>query len=839
MNQIYRRIICLLLCVLILPIIPVSAEGEISAVSVTVPAPVAGEMPKNQAIAGDSSYTVSSVQWSAGDAFIAGQTYQVEVTLQAAEGCTFSETVSGTVNGGTGVIRLISETELKLSASFTLENPTISHVSVTGLTVPVEGEAPDYTVTPGDGTYRVREVTWTTSDGQSAGSVFQKNREYKVSIALTAEEGVFFASAVTGTIDGSNAQCRVEGQDCAVLEMIYSVNTAITQVSVTGLTVPEKDAHPDFTADVPAGAPYTVEQVAWRGWNTAEGADSYVEMGAGDTFLPGHSYQVAILLKANSSASFRVDGQGVPQVSCTVNGEQAYSGTAGKEPSRYILTGFVFTVQGEKTPIDRVDIINLTEPSIGKKPVAKAEVPEDALYTVEQVVWKRWNQSAPVPMGSRETFELDSTYQVTVILKAKEEAAFTLDRAGNPQVKATVNEKLANPPTSVENLEASQYISVSYYFTTAWELITEVSVLELEEPVKGKLPDYKVEVPSYAAYTIEDVVWQWRDPQTPGGRYNKMTFSDAFATDKEYQICVILRAGDGAEFATGVTGQPQVTVKFNREAAKPAVSVEEEDPAKCIQVTFEFLLESNLKTVDRVAVEEIEVPTAGSQPDMEASVSFVAKYTVSSVTWERLSDGKKLNKNDTFRAGESYRVTVLLKAKEDAVFAVDASGRIQVTGTLNDKAAKISSVSGRDAKEYLSVSCEFAIYTVIEGDGAQWTPQKGNLRFRFSGNPNNLVAIRVDGAQVKDDFYTVSEGSVVIELSSRYLAALQDGNHLLTAEFTDGVATTDFEVYHDGSTPHVREQTNSFVWVLIVVLIVVLLCGAVVLSVFLRKKGWL
>jgi len=893
MKKTYLRFLSFLLCcvtVLGMLSLTVSADGEITSASVTgVTVPTAGSTPVFQATApADAPYTVEQVQWylwedsltalSAGDRFEAGKTYQVHVTLKAKDGAAFAVNdagqpqVSGQINGESCLrVESVSGQEptdsIKLIYDFDVITPVISRVAITGLTVPIQNAIPDTSFSVGDSTYRVDKVVWIylnppagAPQEMGANDRFAGDGQYRLHIVLAAEGGASFASAgnqstVTGTINGSSAACTaldgMAASDYIALEAVYTVEktTAITQVAVTGLTVPEKDGKPDFLVNAAANALYTVEQVAWRGWNPLEGADSFTELTANDTFLPGYSYQVAILLKAKSGAAFFLDDEGKPQVTATVDGKAAHPGAAvnGKEPNQYILIGLDFAIEAEKTPIDQVIITDVTQPSIGKKPIASAKVPEDALYTVDKVIWKRWDifqsVSDPVPMGSRDTFEPDSTYQVTVILKAKDEAAFTLDRFDRPQVTATLNENPTNPPSAVEGKDPAQYICISYNFRTAADLITSVSILELDEPVKGKLPDLKIEVPPTALYEIEDIIWQYRDPETPSARYTKMGFSDIFENDKEYQICVVLKAKEDAEFSTNTVGQPQVTAKFNGDPAKPASAVKDMEPAQYIQVTFEFLLESDIKTVEHVDVDELDPPVAGSKPDQEANVSFVAKYTVHQITWERLQNGKatKLDKNDTFRAGENYRVNLVLKAKEDAAFAVSSTGRTQVNATLNGETVPVSVVSGKDPAEYIGISYEFTIYTVIEGDDAQWTPAKGNLRFRFSGETKDFTGIKVDGGVVDKKFYTVTDGSVVIQLDGSYLAALKDGIHELTVVYSNGTATTNFEVYNDGSAPPSQEESSSGGgwWILIIPLCIALLCGAIALSVFLRKKGWL
>ncbi len=716
----------------------------------------------------------------------------------------------------------------------------ITSVAVT-VTAPAVGNSPvSEASVPADAMYTVEAVQWSTAEA------FAPGQSYRVSVTLAAVEDAAFHAQVTGTVNG--AACSVELLDSTVvLHYDFQVaGQAVSQVALTGLTEPILGAVPDMTLEVPGGALYAVEQVAWIGWNTAEGMDSYVTLSAADTFLSGHSYQLAVLLRAEDGGVFALDSQGNPKVAVTIDGKTAHNGTAvsGKEPSRYILTGRVFALEEAKKPIDKVEITDIVEPSIGKKPSQTAKVPTDALYTVDKVLWKRWEigDPEPVAMGSRETFEADSDYQVTVILKAKEDGAFTVDSFDRPTADATVNGNPANTPVSVENQDPEQYISVSCNFHTAADLITDISILGLEEPEQGQLPDFKIDLPSDACYIVESVVWQWKDPETPNAKYEKMTYSDVFDDGKQYQISVTLAAKENAEFATNGVDQPQVTVKFNNEPAKPAAAVKDRDSARCVEVSFEYLLESDITVIERVTVGDLELPAAGNKPDMEATVSSVAKYQVYELTWERLTDGQpqKIDKNYVFRAGEQYRVTVVLKAKENGEFAVSSAGRLQVSASLNGKTVTPTASGSRNTKEYIAISGEFSVYAVIEGDGARWTPQKDSLRFRFSGEKGAFESLQVDGTVVKESYYTVSDGSVVIELNSRFLSSLKDGTHQLTALYTDGVATTEFEVYNDGSVPTTEDDPGGGnLWLLMIPLMVVLLCGAIVLSIFLRKKGWL
>ncbi len=849
--------VCLLLC----GVLPVMA-AEIGTVAVTVTAPSAGASPSFQATAADSRYSADQVQWlapdgtalSTGSRFEAGKTYQVQVTLSAATGEVFQEGVSGTVNGNGCRVEKVNSA-IKLIYDFTVSSPVINRVSVGDLSEPAQGAAPDIEFSVADRTYRIQEVVWTHVNAPGGAKVmddttpFTGGGQYKIRIVLAAEAGCSFDASVSGTINGKTVSCTSAGNGMVALENTYTVTQSqeISQVSVTGLSLPAEGLQPDFTVSVPADALYTIDEVAWRGWVTAQGSSSYHTLTPDSTFMPGRTYQVAIVLRAKPGAVFRLNEQGKPQVTATIDGETVQDAMAitTESPAAYVVIGAVYPLAGDKTPVSQVTVTEITPPSIGKKPVSTAKVPEDALYTVDKVIWKRWNNAQsltePVNMGSQEKFMQNTDYRVDVILKAKDEAAFTLDTFDRPLVSATLNENPTNPPTAVPNQDPAQYICVSYHFRTATDLIESVSILGLDEPVKGKHTDSELSLPGDALYEIESVIWQWRDPQTPNSKFAKMTFSDVFEYDKEYQICVTLIAKEDAEFSTNSEGQPQVTVKFNNEPAKPAAAVKDRESAQCIQVTYEFLLESDIKTIDQVEVHDLEMPKPGSTPDKEASVSFVAKYTVNSIAWERMENGKasKLKNSDKFRAGETYRVTVVLQAKENAIFAVSTVGKHQVAATIDAKTVSVSAASGRDPEEYIALVREFTIYTVVEGEGAIWTPDKETLRFRFSGERRDFKHLEVDGVLVDARYYTVADNDVVIQLSSSFISALKDKEYTLKAVFTDGEATLQFQVDHNANnstTP--QKKSNPVIWILITAALVLLTAGGIAIYIFLYKKGW-
>lgn len=64
---------------------------------------------------------------------------------------------------------------------------------------------------------------------------------------------------------------------------------------------------------------------------------------------------------------------------------------------------------------------------------------------------------------------------------------------------------------------------------------------------------------------------------------------------------------------------------------------------------------------------------------------------------------------------------------------------------------------------------------------------------RFAAEPADLLAVEVDGEKLNRGLdYTVTHGSTVITLTKNYLQTLTDGEHTLTAVFSNGVGSASF-----------------------------------------------
>lgn len=91
-------------------------------------------------------------------------------------------------------------------------------------------------------------------------------------------------------------------------------------------------------------------------------------------------------------------------------------------------------------------------------------------------------------------------------------------------------------------------------------------------------------------------------------------------------------------------------------------------------------------------------------------------------------------------------------------------------------------------------------YKITDGANAVVNSDTKSLKIRADGDFSKFTGVKVDGKTVDSSNYTASEGSTVIEFKGEYLNMLNTGKHTVEILFTDGKATTHFEIKRDKNT---------------------------------------
>lgn len=877
MNQrLSARLLSILLCaVLLLSMLPAVSAATVSSVAitgVTVPAP--GQTPGSSAsVPADGGYTVDSVSWvgwengqSEGSAaavsgtFTGGWYYQARIALTAGADTEFDSALSATVNGSAQSVEVVwnSAASVTVKRTFYVEpevtDTPISSVAVSGLTAPEAGQSPDFTANAGDQTYSVFQVVWYNADSPATltqNDKFVAGVRYQVQVILEAASGYSFTSSVSGTLNGNAAICgEVSGKDSAkyvavLQEYTVSSENLITEVAVTDLTVPVKGASPDMSVTIASSSPYLVDSVSWKKWKIGSDSSSATTLSTQEKFQSGYNYRVQIVLRAKTDYSFATNGAGEPAVTGTVNGQAALPAVsvAGKNAAQYVCIGFDYSM--EVKLIQSVSVSDVIEPFVGESPSNRTRVSPEAQYTVSLVFWQKCDASLPgaeyTDMNDYTIFAGGMSYRVNVVLKAKEGAEFAVGEDREPKVAGTINGAAARAAETYAGKDPAQYICISYDFPVLTDNIQHVDVYKIDEPQEGAYPDYAAEVPEDALYGVEKITWELWDKEQ--SEYEKMSAYDAFEEGHDYRVVILLYAKNGGEFFVNQFGELQVTATVNGNPTIPAEAADTLNPKEYVVISYDFSLSTDASVIRRVNLHDLEVPVAGATPDYQVNTDAVAKYTVDSVIWQRMQNRRSgtavetMTGESTFEEGQYYRVQIILKAGEDTVFHTNDAGRPQVTAVLNNGPGMSAELAaGKDPKQYICISFTYGIYSVIEGGDAQWSPEKGVLKFRFTGDFENFTGVRVDGKLLEERMYTVASGSTIITLQESFLNALPDGIYELTVLYTDGQVSTKFQV--TGSAE--GEGKSGFrisAWVFLLPVVVGVLAGLFMAVFIIRKRA--
>ena len=101
-------------------------------------------------------------------------------------------------------------------------------------------------------------------------------------------------------------------------------------------------------------------------------------------------------------------------------------------------------------------------------------------------------------------------------------------------------------------------------------------------------------------------------------------------------------------------------------------------------------------------------------------------------------------------------------------------------------------------------------YNILDGANSSWTQNSdGSLSIRGSGAFSKFVGVKVDGSLVDAKNYTVKEGSTIVTLKADYLNTLSVGTHTFEILWTDGSASTTFNIKADTSDDGNNNQQND------------------------------
>ncbi|MCF2662531.1 InlB B-repeat-containing protein, partial [Pseudoflavonifractor phocaeensis] len=394
------------------------------------------------------------------------------------------------------------------------------------------------------------------------------------------------------------------------------------------------------------------------------------------------------------------------------NGTSVFDGTSVTSTTEKL------TVRTKR--IDAVDV-NITVPVVGAQPQPASSTPENT--KVLSTVWS--SDGAVIPETG--TFEAGKTYKVQVSVYTKNDYFF-----GDP-LTVTINGS-----TAVTDFErpgvGNRTITFEKEYTPGNSILNSVDV-SITEPVAGAKPQ-ETATSNTANVSVSKTEWYHSGTE--------MSASDTFVVGETYKVHVIVNPDSGYEFADNPTatfnGSKTGTLYTNGKGY--------------INYYAEFTAAN--APIDSVDV-KITEPVAGAQP--QDAVSNTANVSVGTTEWYH--NGTKLSASDTFAAGETYKVHVIVNPDSGYEFADNP------TATFNGSKTGTLYTNGKDYINYyaeFTTTAESTEYTIAVTNGKATVGAGTEISKAAEGTEVTLTANKASDGMIFDK-WVVEDGSASITLA--------------------------------------------------------------------------
>ena len=236
----------------------------IESANATITEPVVGANPDFNIVSADESkYTVTVVKWNlldgssypvltAGDKFVRGESYQLDVKFVANPGYEFSDSCVFNVNGVPRAAYSLIKGERRCYFDV---YEIIDTINVKGVVAPVAGATPDVSgITSDTDGINVMEVKWRDKDGYAfEGNQFVAGEKYILWLKYEIESDYKVADDAEVTFNISDSNILDKKITHPIIQMTYEVpaaKTPVDTVNISGLAKPVVGEMPDNSITV-------------------------------------------------------------------------------------------------------------------------------------------------------------------------------------------------------------------------------------------------------------------------------------------------------------------------------------------------------------------------------------------------------------------------------------------------------------------------------------------------------------------------------------------------------------------------------------------------------------
>ncbi len=462
----------------------------------------------------------------------------------------------------------------------------ISAITVTGISVPTPGEYPDYNQftlstkglhVTGAGTY----LNWYySSDNQTWESMkhddlrFEYGCYYKMVSLFEPDEGYYFASSVSATVNGYDAQVEINKEHNYATVTCYFSPMSRTTIMNVDLVIPDEPAVGEspnytdvFTPTLTNGAyyvrPYYNSTKTVR-WFVSEDGDSFREMADDELFAPGFFYKCCMRVLSDTASVFSdntvstVNGR----LCCTV--QWGFTDAIDSENGTYadMLVIECLFPSLLKGTITELSVTGIPEPVPGKDYETETyTLPEDANYSLfgaETTLHWYYSRDGvdyhkmkePLAEGYNYLPFRCGYYHKLVV-------GFLADRAYEIAEDCTV--MINGRPAAVigrTEFEGQTYVSAEYVFEPIMlGTVSDIVLNDVSRPVIGASPrsDFYT-IPDNSGYQLEcaevNLHYEFSDD---GVSYEEMRFGEesdlVFQKGRYYRMWAVISPLDGYDLA--------------------------------------------------------------------------------------------------------------------------------------------------------------------------------------------------------------------------------------------------------------------------------------------------
>ena len=603
------------------------------------------------------------------------------------------------------------------------ETTLIDSIVIYGLNYPpaAEAQTKDYLnyIVTSDYHYTVTTIGWydvTNESEMQPTDVFEVEGTYALGLTLSADDGYLFSSDATISLNADHVPYDSTNTAIGYLHNEYYVWTepftiteapakTIESVEITNLQYPPVIGMTEDDMDTFSYVDNSLFTVVKSGWFDDTAGDWMPDT---DEFSADHSYAFGIQLSAAEGYVFDEDKTAV-----TINGgTEIFDFSVISSGGTSILIWTKVATPVDEQPVQYITEVSVTDVNFPPVAGAKCEdymtasIPEDAHYSIKEYGWISINEGKL--LEADDEFKAGNTYVFGMQLIADEGYEFT----ENTTASINGGEIELYYLTGIDSKNPMLYYVYAPLYTVPAEqpvqYIEEVAVTGVVyPPVAGaKCEDYlKASVPEGVHYTINDIAWK---SLTDGTMLDK---DDTFVAGNTYIFGVQLKADEGYEFSENAT------VTINGGAIETYMMTGVHPTDNTLYNVFAAICTvteaAPVQYIDEVAVTGVDYPpTAGAKCGdyLKASIPEDVHYTIKDIGWMSLTEGKVLDKDDTFKPGHAYVFGVQLKADEGYEFSENT------IATLNSGEIELYYMTGVHPTNNTLYNVFAAIYTVPDGE---------------------------------------------------------------------------------------------------------------------------